>query len=65
MVSVSSHVTLQEAAERKSFAANVTFVLVSAPLFGFLVGVERVGVVGRLLARDQLVLRLAEAGHWD
>ena len=65
VVSVSSLVTLEEAAEWEAFKADVTLVLVSTTLLGLLVGVESAGVLGRLLAGGQLVLRLTEVRHGE
>ena len=63
MVSVSSLVALEETAERESFTADVTLVLVSAPLLRLLVGVESHRRVGRLIAGHHRVLGLGEARH--
>ena len=65
VVGVSSLVTLEEAAEWEAFKADVTLVLVSTTLLGLLVGVESAGVLGRLLAGGQLVLRLTEVRHGE
>ena len=56
---------LEEAAEWEAFKADVTLVLVSTTLLGLLVGVESAGVLGRLLAGGQLVLRLTEVRHGE
>ena len=63
MVGVGSFVTLKETTQGESFTADVTLVLVSAPLLRLLVGVQRHGLVGRLLGGDGQVLGLGEAAR--
>ena len=63
MVRVSSLVPLEETTQGESFAADVTLVLVSAPLLRLLVRVESHRRVGRLIAGHHRVLGLGEARH--